>query len=185
MRKNFGSKPYTYPQPVFIIAAYGENGQPNAMNAAWGGISDTNEITLCLSNDHKTTANLLMQKAFTVAIADKDHVAACDYLGMASGNEVPDKLAKAGFTVQPGDFVPAPVIQELPMTLECRLKSYQPETGRLVGEIVNVSIDETYLTADGSVDVDRMAPITFDPCNNTYRVLGDVVGQAFSDGLEI
>ena len=46
MRKNFGAKPYTYPQPVFIIASYNENGTPNAMNAAWGGISEANEISI-------------------------------------------------------------------------------------------------------------------------------------------
>ena len=46
MRKNFGAKPWSYPQPVFIIAAYDEAGNPDAMNAAWGGISDTAEVSI-------------------------------------------------------------------------------------------------------------------------------------------
>ena len=90
MRKNFGAKPLSYPQPVFIIAAYDENGTPNAMNAAWGGISEMNEISLCLSNNHKTVKNILHSKAFTISMADAGHVTACDYVGLVSGNNVTD-----------------------------------------------------------------------------------------------
>ena len=68
MRKNFGAKPWTYPQPVFIVASYDENGVPDAMNAAWGGISDDTQISLCLSAGHKTVANILKSKAFTVSM---------------------------------------------------------------------------------------------------------------------
>lgn len=51
--KEFWGKALTYPQPVFIIAAYDENGTPNAMNAAWGGISEMHEISICISEDIK------------------------------------------------------------------------------------------------------------------------------------
>ncbi len=110
MRKNFGAKPYTYPQPVFIIATYGEDGTPDAMNAAWGGISEANEISMCISAGHKTTKNILARKAFTVSMADAAHVAECDYVGVASANDVPDKLAKAGFHTTKSEFVDAPLI---------------------------------------------------------------------------
>lgn len=53
LRKNFGAKPYTYPQPVLIIATYDENGTADAMNAAWGGISDDTQISMCLSANTK------------------------------------------------------------------------------------------------------------------------------------
>ena len=85
MRKNFGAKPLSYPQPVFIIATYGEDGTPDAMNAAWGGISEMNEISMCLSAGHKTVKNILKRRAFTVSMADADHVVACDYVGIVSG----------------------------------------------------------------------------------------------------
>ena len=181
MRKNFGAKAYCYPQPVFILAAYGEDGTPNAMNAAWGGISEENELSLCISAGHKTTKDILSRGAFTVSMADADHVAACDYVGLASGNRVKDKFARAGFHAEPSEFVDAPLIKELPISLECRLKCYDPETCRMGGEIVNVSVDESVLT-DGKVDVKKAKPITFDPFNNTYVVLGDTVGKAFHDG---
>lgn len=185
MRKDFGAKPLTYPQPVFIIAAYDENGAPDAMNAAWGGISEGNEISMCLSANHKTVKNIVARKAFTVSMADADHVVACDYVGVVSGNNVPDKFAKAGFHAVKSANVDAPLIEELPIAIECRLKSYDENTCRMVGEIVNVSVDEKVLDENGKVDVAKAAPITFDPFNNAYIKLGEKVGNAFSDGLAL
>ena len=184
MRKNFGAKPICYPQPVFILAAYDENGVPNAMNAAWGGISEDKEISFCISAGHKTTHDILARKAFTVSMADAAHVVECDYVGVVSGNDVPDKLAKCGFHTTGSEFVDAPLIDELAMALECRLVSYDPGTCRLVGEIVNVCADESVLT-DGKIDPAKLRPITFDPMNNAYLVLGEKVGNAFQDGLKL
>ena len=185
MRKNFGAKPYTYPQPVFMIATYDENGTPDVMNAAWGGISEGNELSMCISEGHKTTKNLLARKAFTVSMADAAHMAACDYVGIVSANKVPDKFEKAGFHAVKSEFVDAPLIQELPIAVECRLKSYDAQSCRLVGEIVNVSVDEKVLDESGNVDIAKAQPITFDPFNNKYVVLGDVVGNAFADGKKL
>lgn len=149
MRKNFGAKPYTYPQPVLIIASYDENGTADAMNAAWGGISDNTQISMCLSAGHKTVKNILARQVFTVSMADAAHVVECDYVGIVSANDVPDKLTKAGFHTTKSGFVDAPLIDELPMALECKLISYDEESCRLVGKIVNVSADERVLSADG------------------------------------
>ena len=185
MRRNFGAKPWTYPQPVFILAAYGADGTPNAMNAAWGGISDDRELSLCVSAGHKTTADILARKAFTVSMATAEQVVACDYVGVESGNQVPNKLEKAGWHTTRSEFVDAPLIDELPMAVECRLVSYDPESCRLVGEIVNVSADELVLGPDGKIDPDKLQPITFDPIHSAYRKLGEKVGDAFRDGLKL
>lgn len=185
MRKNFGAKPYTYPQPVLIIASYDENGTADAMNAAWGGISDDTQISMCLSAGHKTVKNILARQAFTVSMADAAHVVECDYVGIVSANNVPDKMVKAGFHTTKSEFVDAPLIDELPMALECRLVSYDEESCRLVGKIVNVSADERILSADGKIDPDKLEPITFDPVNNTYLKLGAKVGNAFKDGMKL
>lgn len=185
MRKSFGAKAYSYPQPVLMIATYGEDGTPDVMNAAWGGISDSTEISICVSSSHKTTENILKRKAFTISMADAAHTAACDYVGIVSAKKVPDKFARAGFTAEKSALVDAPLIAELPVCMECRLKSYDPESGRLVGEIVNVSVDERVLDENGAVDVEKAAPITFDPFNNTYVKLGEKTGNAFKDGLKL
>ena len=110
---------------------------------------------------------------------------ACDYVGVVSGNKVPDKVARAGWHVEKSPLVDAPIIRELPLTLECRVISYNEETGILKGEIVNVSADECILDENGNVDVAKLQPITFDPFNNKYVVLGETVGNAFKDGLKL
>ena len=152
MRKNFGPKPYLYPQPVLIIATYGDDGTPDAMNAAWGGISDSNRVAMYLSSGHKTVQNILSRKAFTVSMADEDHVVECDYVGIVSANQVPDKLARAGLHTTRSQFVDAPLIDELPMALECQFLSFDEETELLLGEIINVSAEEYILGEDGKID---------------------------------
>lgn len=185
MRKNFGAKPLSYPQPVFIIAAYDENGIPNAMNAAWGGISEMNEISMCLSAGHKTVKNILKRGAFTVSMAEASHVAQCDYVGIVSGNTVTDKFAKAGFHATKSEFVDAPLIDELSVALECKLIEYNPETCILRGEIVNVSVDERVLDENGKIDAAKVEPIIFDPFNNEYLKIGEKVGDAFAEGKKL
>lgn len=180
-RVNFGAKPVMYPMPVLVVGTYDENGVPDAMNAAWGIITDMNEISISMST-HKTTENLVKTGAFTVSIATEDTVVPCDYVGVESAKKVPDKFAKAGFHATKSEFVNAPLIDELPMALECKVKSF--DNGILVGEIVNVNADESILT-DGQIDPAKLKPITYDPVNNTYIGLGKKVGNAFKDGLAL
>lgn len=184
MRKNFGADSCVYPMPVFIVAAYDEEGNPNCMNAAWGGIYESNQIMLCLSHGHKTTQNIKLTKAFTVSIADASNVVAADYVGVVSGNKEPAKMEKAGFTTVKSRFVNAPVINEFPMTVECNLLKFN-EDGICIGQIVNISADERILGDDGLIDPSKLEPITFDPVHNTYIKLGEKVGNAFSDGKKL
>lgn len=184
MRKNFGAKAMLYPMPVLIIGSYDENGVADAMNAAWGGISEETEISICVSENHKTTKNILKSGAFTVSVADAENVVAADYVGIVSGNAEPDKIKKAGWTAVKSELVNAPLFEELPFALECKLISYDEESCRLVGEIVNVCVDEEILT-DGKVDLAKFSPITYDPVNHDYLKLGEKVGNAFNDGRKL
>lgn len=170
--------------PVLIIGTYDENGTPNAMNAAWGGIYDTNQVMVCLADDHKTTENIRKTGAFTVSFATAGTVVPCDYVGIISANKVPDKFERAGFHATRSEFVNAPIIDELPMTVECKLIKFN-EDGICVGEIVNVSADESILDEGGRIDAELLAPICYDSVTHAYRRLGEKVGQAFSDGKKI
>lgn len=183
MRKNFGAKPFLYPQPVMIIGTYDEEGQANAMNAAWGGIVGMNEIIVDLSS-HKTTENLMKTKAFTVSVADAAHMAACDYVGVVSANKEPDKMQKAGFTTVKSEFVNAPVINELPLTLECVLTQVV-DGSKFIGEIKNVSVDESILGEDGKIDLDKFTPIIYDTVHYGYHKMGERIGNAFQDGKQL
>ena len=182
-RKNFGAKPYLFPQPVLIIGTYDENGMANAMNAAWGGIVGADEIMIDLSH-HKTTENLLKTKAFTVSAADVEHMAACDYVGLVSGNAEPKKMEKAGFTTTKSQFVNAPIINELPVTLECELVDVI-DGSKYLGRIKNVSVDERVLGKDGEISLDLFSPITYDTVHHGYYRLGERVGNAFQDGNKL
>lgn len=149
MRKDFGAKPWIYPQVVFIIGTYNEDGTPNAMNAAWGGVGDTEQIFMCISSTHKTTENILRAKEFTVSLGTLDQMVACDYVGLVSGNDDPEKMARTGWHFSKASQVNAPVIDELPMTFECKLISYNAHYGYLFGEILNLSVDKRPAVAAG------------------------------------
>lgn len=183
MRKNFGPKPLLYPMPVFIIGTYNEDGTPNAMNAAWGGMADTNLVSICLG-EHRTTNNIFSRKAFTVSMADAANVIPADYVGIVSGEQHPDKVAKAGWHTTKSAFVDAPLIDELPMALECEFVSYDEDSGLLIGKVINVCVEESILTED-VIDLSKFHPITYDPSGHGYYALGEKVGQAFSDGKKL
>lgn len=180
-RVNFGPQHYLYPMPVLIIGTYDENGRPDAMNAAWGCITDDHEISINLGS-HQTTKNLAVTGAFTVSMGTVDTVVACDYVGLVSAAKDPDKFEKAGFHAVRSEFVNAPLIAELPMALECKVKSFTD--GILVGEIVNVTAEERILT-DGKIDPKKLQPISYDTVQKAYLSLGEKVGNAYSDGFQL
>ena len=183
MRKNFGTKSWFYPLPVLIVGTYNEDGTADAMNAAWGGLNDADKAILCLSAGHRTTKNIQARGAFTVSFADAAHVVPSDYVGMVSANSEPQKIAKSGFHTVKSGFVDAPLIDELPVALECQLLKVN-EDGNIIGRIVNVSADESVLT-DGSIDLAKFRPLSFEPVHNRYHVLGEAVGHAFQDGAAL
>ena len=179
-RKNFGPDHalVTTPQPCVMIATWDKDHTPDVMMAAWAGQYDYKQIVVSLSK-HKTTQNLEQTGAFTVSFADLRTMAESDYFGLVSGSKVPDKVAKVGFTVTPSPNVDAPIIDQYPLTLECKVVSWSD--GILVGEVVNMCADESILT-DGKVDLEKLQPVVFDAASMTYRAVGKVVGKAWGDG---
>lgn len=180
MRKDFGVKPWFYPLPVLIIGTYDENGKPDAMNAAWGGLYDENLVELCLSASHKTTKNIKLNKEFTVSFGTADTVAACDYVGLVSGNSESEKVKKSGLVPEKSARVNAPLFKNLPLALECKLAGIT-ENGNVIGEVINISADESILT-NGVIDVKKLRPLAYEPVANGYCVLGEKVADAFSIG---
>ncbi len=184
MSKNLGAKPYLFPQPVLIIGTYDENGNANAMNAAWGGIVGMKEIMIDLSQ-HKTTDNLKNNPYFTVAMGTVEQMTACDYVGITSAAKEPNKLEKAGWTTRKSENVNAPIINELPLTLECKLVEVIGGS-KYLGEIVNVVADESILGENGDVSLEKFHPITYDTSSgHGYYALGERVGNAFKDGAAL
>lgn len=183
-RTNMGAKLYVTPQPALMIATYDENKVPDVMMAAWGGQYEGNQVCFQLSK-HKTTENLRLNKAFTLSYADARTVAQSDYFGIVSGNDVENKVAKAGFTWQDSPNVNAPIINEYPVTMECRVVEMQErENGGafVIGEIVNASADPSVMT-DGKIDIKKLNPLVWDGSSFNYYTLADSVGKAWASGM--
>ncbi len=182
--KSFKPQPWMLPQPVVIIGTYDKEGKPNAMNAAWAGTWDMDEIMISLSN-HATTENLDATGEFTVTFASKDTLVASDFVGIVSAKKDPDKIAKTGWAIEPALNVNAPVFTNFPFTLECKVHETINRTATgymLIGKVVGILCDEKYLAEDGKPDVEKMELITYDPVHHNYIQLGKIVGKAFSDG---
>lgn len=185
--KNFEPKPWMLPQTVLIIGTYNSDGTPNAMNAAWTGQWDAKEIMISMGI-HATTANLNRCGEFTVAFATVETMTASDYVGIVSGKNEPGKIKKTGWHVEKAAHVNAPVFTDFPMTMECRIKEKigsSPSGYYIIGEIVNIIVNDKYIAADGLPDVESMHLITFDPVHHGYIQLGNKVGNAFSDGNKL
>ena len=187
MRKNLKTQPALFPMPVLIVAAYDKEGTPCAMNAAWGMICDMDKIALIIDEDHKTTKNIRATGAFTVSLADREHTAEADFLGIATGNKMPDKFAKSGLTAEKSAYVNAPVIPEFPVTMECELAEIVDTENlhAVVGKIVNVSADEKVLDEDGKVDPTKLKALIFDQFRSGYFVAGEQVGKAWNAGAAL
>ena len=185
--KNFKPQPWFLPQPVAIIGTYNADGTPNAMNAAWAGQWDSNQIMISLGS-HATTDNLNTNPDFTLAFATVDTMTAADYVGIVSARKHPDKMAATGWTAVKAQTVNAPIFTDLPFTLECRMtrKYDESETGYfLIADIVNIVCDERYLDAQGLPDIEAMRLIAYEPVHHRYMALGQSVGQAFADGKKL
>ena len=187
MRKNLGPNPFIFPQPVLIVGSYGEDGKADAMNVAYGGMVNSNRLQINIGVRHKTSDNIKEKKAFTVGIADEKNLVSADYVGIVSGHDENNKIEKAGWHVRKSEYVDAPVIEELPITLECKVEEIRQyeKTLRIVGEIVNVIVEDYILDVKGNIDPDKLNAISYDPANHSYLKVGGKAGTAFSDGNQL
>ena len=187
MRKNFRPNNMLFPMPVLIIATYNEDGTIDCMNAAWGTMEDSDVILLELTKDHKTSQNILNNKAFTVSFADRKNVVPADYVGIESGNKVKNKFEKTGWTATPSSCVKAPLINELPITLECELVRIDESHGdfAVYGRILNVSVREDILDEKNHIDYTKAELISYSSGDNTYRLVNEKVADAFRCGLKL
>ena len=187
MKKDLGVIEAVYPMPVLMVAAYDENEKVNVMNVAWGQICDDDKIILFIGEGKKTWLNIQESKAFTVSLADKDHMDAADFFGIASGNKLNDKFERTGYHAVTSDKVHAPVIDEFPVVMECELLEFlhSDYVDGIVGKIVNVKAEEAVLDDKGKVDPARVQALIFDQFRHGYYVTGEQVGKAWNAGAAL
>ena len=184
MKKQIKTTEAIFPMPVLLISTFNEDGSPDVMNAAWGTMVDRDVVALNLTETHTTVKNIKARKGFVVHIADAKHVVEADWFGCVHGEKEPDKFKKSGLTYVRSELVDAPVINELPIALECGFLEYQSGATGLgvIGKVLRTSVEEANLR-DGKVDVDSVEAIAFDPYTHGYYRVGGRVGDAFKDGL--
>lgn len=185
MRKTFSPKAWLTPNPVLIIASYDKDGNVAIMNAAWGGIVDTDLIGITISKGHNTTKAILENKYFTISLATKQTVVAADYVGLVSGNNEKNKFEKSGLSSTKSANINAPIINEMPLCFECKMESYDEDSAYLLARVESMSIDEDILNEKGKVDLNKFHPIIFNPLNNAYHEIGSFVDNAFSCGFKL
>ena len=186
MKQQISTTEAIFPMPVLLISTFNEDGTVNVMNAAWGTMVERDMVALNLTETHKTVKNIKARGGFVIHIADVKHVVEADWFGVVSGNNTSDKFAKSGMTFEKSALVDAPIINELPVAMECKYVEYQSdETGLgVIGRVLRTSVEEAHLK-DGKVDIDSLEAIAFDPYTHGYYKVAGRVGEAFSDGLKL
>ncbi len=184
MKKSVKICPAIFPMPVILIATYNDDGSVDVMNAAWGCAFDTKQIELNISDSHRTTENIRKRKAFTVSLANVENMVAADYVGIVSAKQVKDKFERTKWKAHRSEVVDAPVLDDLPYSMECTLELFKEDYG-IIGNIERLLVDEKYLDENGHVDLAKMHIIAYDPFNHGYYVVGEKVGQAFSEGKKL
>lgn len=185
MKKSLGAKTLLFPTPVLLVGTYDNDGKPNLMTAAWGGIccSQPPCVAVSLRKATYSYAAIVERKAFTIGIPSEAWIKEADYAGIASGREV-NKFAETGLTAVRSELVDAPYAAEFPFVLECRLL-HTLEIGlhtQFVGEIIDVKADTSVLADDGQPDILKIKPLVFDTAHRGYHGIGPLLGQAFSVG---
>ena len=182
-----GSKPLLYPTPTVLVGA-NIDGKPNFMAVAWCGIvnSEPAMISVAIQHHRYTHKGIKQNLTFSVNIPSLEMVKETDYCGIVSGHKV-DKVAACRFNVFYGKLDSAPLIEQCPVNLECKVMQILNlgSHSLVIGRIEESHISESCLT-DGKPDVDKIKPFAFivGP-SSQYRALGEVVAKAFSIGKKL
>lgn len=182
MKKKLGKKNVLYPMPVTIVGAV-VNGRTNFINVGHVGIFNAfepNIISVALAKTHFTNKGIHEHQQFSINLFAAEQVAAADYIGLKSGYEEDKSGLFKTFT---GELSHAPMIEECPLSMECRvLDVYSLRTHDVfIGEIAGTYVDETVLT-DDIVDLAKVKPILFDLHGMKYWSLGPSIGQCWEIG---
>jgi len=188
MKKSLGAKTLAVPTPVWVVGSYGDNGEPNIMTAAWGGICCGVPpcIAISVQKIRATHHNIVQRKAYTVSIPSQQYLAEADYAGLVSGKNI-DKFIVSGLTSVRSELVDAPYVQEFPLILECQLL-HTIEIGihtQFIGEIIDVKADEIVLGENGLPILEKVNPFCYSQSERLYYGIGNEVGKAYSAGLKL
>jgi flavin reductase (DIM6/NTAB) family NADH-FMN oxidoreductase RutF len=182
LKESLGAKTYALPSPVWIVGTYDEDGRPNMMTAAWGGICCSRPPCIYVSLREATYSHgsIIKRKAYTVSIPGEKYWKEADYVGIASGRDT-NKFKDTKLTPIKSEIINAPYIKEFPLVLECKLKEVV-DLGlhtMFVGEIIDVKAEQDVLS-NGRPDIQKVKPLLFNSGDRGYHRVGSRMGDAFS-----
>jgi flavin reductase (DIM6/NTAB) family NADH-FMN oxidoreductase RutF len=185
MKVKLGPRPLVYPIPTVLVGAQ-VDGRPNFATVGQCGIMGVNPplVYVSLNRAHFTTEGILAQGTYSINVPSIDMLAVTDYCGIVSGREI-DKSEL--FRVFYGEFETAPMIEECPVNLECRVvNEFSIEHRQIfVARVLQAYINAEYVTQDGErqrvADLTRLAPIVY-ALDNRYYSIGEPIGVGYREG---
>lgn len=178
------------PTQTVVVSAYDEEGKPQACTLAFYMVSShvppCVTVAINATQRRKTLAAMLSSGAFVLGFPSVDQVAEADYLGVESGYNA-DKLANIGYTTTDAETVSAPIVDEFPLSLECRIVhtvTVRSHT-QVTGEVKRILADESIIDGKGKVLLEKLRPIIYDEEQLRYLSLGEKVADAFRTGTEL
>ena len=179
-----GPRTLLYPMPAVLVGA-DVDGRPNFMTAAWCAVAchTPPSLVVAIRPQRYTYAGVVENQVFSINIPSTGQAGTVDFCGINSGRKV-NKTAL--FTCFYGTLDNAPLIEECPVNIECRV-SHTLELGShvlVVGEIVETHISRDCIT-DDMPDPGKIDPLTYAPGTREYHRLGESVGKAFHIGQKL
>ncbi|MHB1341840.1 MAG: flavin reductase family protein [Coriobacteriia bacterium] len=188
MKKRLGPREQLYPMPAVLVLG-GTIDDADAMAVAWIAIGGATPpgVMMALRRTRRTLELIRATGEFTVNTPRASQAAELDYFGITSGRTV-DKFAESGLTLSPGAVVSAPIIEQCPHNLECRV-TREIEIGEYVivmGEILETHAEESILDETGEKpSMEDFDPLVYIPGMREYRRLGEKVADAYSIGKTV
>lgn len=175
---------FGWPVPVLMVATYNDDGSVNVMNLHEAMRTNAGDLALCIGPRSKTHENVEKRRAFTVALVNRELLAAVDYFGTASGYRQADKFDRTKLNAVKSAHVDAPIIEGSPLVVECELKELvrTENFSTVIGTVVDVAADESALGGNGKADAEKLDMVLYDSFSNSYYKLGEKVGRAWSEG---
>ena len=189
-KKELKMRAVVAPSETVIVSAYDPDGKADACTLAFYMVSS--HVPPCVTiginatQKRKTLKDMLETKAFVLGFPSVHQVKEADYLGVESGYHT-DKLANIGFTTSPAQSVHAPIINELPLSLECEIV-HTVTVGshmQVTGEVKRIIAEESILNEKGRVVLEKLRPIIYDEEEGVYLGIGDKVADAFRTGAAL
>ncbi len=167
-----------YPVPAVMVSCQRKGEKPNIITVAWAGTICSDPVMLSISVRKERYSHSIIKetKEFVVNLTTKDTCFATDYCGVKSGRDV-DKFKEMKLTPQAASKVSAPLIDECPVNIECRVVDIK-ELGShdmFIAEVVAVHADEAYMDERGKFDLAKAEPIAYS--HGEYYTLGEKVGK--------